>query len=137
MHVLALRSRTGLVGIICALAGAEETVLTDYPSVEILENIRTNVEMNVLSRQPKSSWKQGNSVFVKAHEWVDIDKEFAKSNAHQFTRFIATGCLWLSEQHENIARSMAHFLAESEDAEVWVVSGFFLGREAGRILEHC
>ena len=44
LHVLELGSGTGLVGIICALAGAEETVLTDYPSVEILEYIRTNVD---------------------------------------------------------------------------------------------
>ena len=129
LHVLELGSGTGLVGMICALAGAESTVLTDYPSVEILENIRDNVEVNVLSRQQASPLKQKNGVSVEAHKWGDVDEDFAVSNAHKFTRVVATGCLWLSEQHENIARSMAHFLAESEDAEVWVVSGFFLGRE--------
>lgn len=73
--------------------------------------------------------KQKDGVSIEAHKWGDVDEGFAKLNAHKFTRVIASGCLWLSEQHGNIARSMAHFLAESEDAEVWVVSGFFLGRE--------
>lgn len=48
--MLELGSGTGLVGMICALAGAARTVLTDYPSVEILGNIRENVEVNVFSR---------------------------------------------------------------------------------------
>lgn len=130
LRVLELGSGTGLVGIVCALAGAETTVLTDYPSVEILENIRQNVEKNVSSRQQAlSSLNQTNGVSVEAHKWGDVREEFAKSNAHRFTRVLATGCLWLPEQHESIAKSMAHFLEKGEEAEVWVVSGFFLGRE--------
>lgn len=128
-HVLELGSGTGLVGITCAVAGAERTVLTDYPSSEILENIRQNVEINVFSRPQASPSRHKNGVSVEAHRWGDLDEDFAKENAHMFTRVVATGCLWLSEQHGNIAKSMAHFLKESEDAEVWVVSGFFLGRE--------
>lgn len=38
-------------------------------------------------------------------------------------------CLSFEGPHGNIARSMAHFLAGGKGAEVWVVSGFFLGRE--------
>lgn len=125
LHVLELGSGTGLVGIICGLAGAERTVLTDYPASEILKNIRGNVATNIISRRQGSS----TSVSVEAHKWGEVEDEFSKSNAHKFTRVIATGCLWLPEQHENIAKSMAHFLAKTDNAEVWVVSGFFLGRE--------
>ena len=128
-RVLELGSGTGLVGIICALAGAERTVLTDYPSPEILENIRRNVEITVASRQRRSSLGRVDGVAVEAHKWGDFKTNFAKTNAHEFTRVLATGCLWLPEQHENIARSMAHFLARNEKAEVWAVSGFFLGRK--------
>lgn len=128
-RVLELGSGTGLVGMVCALAGAERTVLTDYPSPEILENIRKNVEINLASRQRSSLLRLADSVSVEAHKWGELEETFAKSNAHEFTRVLATGCLWLPEQHENIARSMAHFLAKSEKAEVWAVSGFFLGRE--------
>ncbi|CAF9931191.1 hypothetical protein IMSHALPRED_008556 [Imshaugia aleurites] len=128
-RVLELGSGTGLVGVICALAGAERTVLTDFPASDILENIRGNVERNVMSRQQRSLLRQRDGVSVEAHKWGDLHDAFAKSNAHQFTRVVATGCLWLPEQHESIARSMAQFLAKGREAEVWVVSGFFLGRE--------
>lgn len=128
-HVLELGSGTGLVGIICALAGAESTVLTDYPSPEILENIRKNVETNVAFRQRTSLRRPADSVSVEAHKWGELEETFAKSNAHKFTRVLATGCLWLPEQHQNIARSMKYFLTGNEKAEVWAVSGFFLGRE--------
>ena len=129
LHVLELGSGTGLVGITCALAGAERTVLTDYPSPTVLENIRKNVDTNVTSPPQASSSKRASGVSVEAHQWGDLHEDFAEANAHEFTRVLATGCLWRPEQHENIARSMAHFLAKSGEAEVWVVSGFFLGRE--------
>ena len=129
LQVLELGSGTGLVGITCALAGAERAVLTDYPSSEILENIRRNVETNAISRRQAPSKKQKSVATVEAHKWGEVDDDFATSNAHNFTRVIATACLWLAEQHENIAKSMTHFLAKSENAEVWIVSGFFLGRK--------
>lgn len=129
--MLELGAGTGLVGITCAVAGAERTVLTDYPSLHILDNIRQNVETNVFSREQASSrlGRKNGVVSVEAHKWGDLDGVFAKGNAHGFTRVVATGCLWRDEQHGNIARSMRHFLKDSADAEVWVVSGFFLGRE--------
>lgn len=129
LDVLELGSGTGLVGMICALAGAKKTVLTDYPSPEVLENLRRNVETNVISRQQASSSEESTKVSVQAHKWGNLHEDFAKSNTHNFTRILATGCLWLPEQHQNIATSMAHFLAKDERAEVWAVSGFFLGRE--------
>ncbi|KAK3174761.1 hypothetical protein OEA41_002007 [Lepraria neglecta] len=123
-HALELGAGSGLVGIICALAGAQKTVLTDFPDARILENIQFNVEANVTSRR---SFIRPD-VSVEAHKWGDIDSDIAKANAHQFTRVIATGCLWLPEQHRNIAKSAAHFLAKTDEAMVWLVSGFFLGR---------
>lgn len=129
LEVLELGSGTGLVGIMCALADAKRAVLTDYPSSEVFENIRRNIETNMVSRQQASSLKGLTKVSVQAHKWGDLHEDFAKSNAHKFTRVLATGCLWLPEQHKNIAASMAHFLAKSEKAEIWAVSGFFLGRE--------
>ena len=129
LQVLELGSGTGLVGMVCALAGADRATLTDYPSTNILKNIRHNIETNAIAREQSSLSRQSSSVSVEAHKWGDIDENFAKSNAHKYTRVLATGCLWLPEQHENIAKSMAHFLAKNEKAEVWVVSGFFLGRQ--------
>ena len=129
LHVLELGSGTGLVGITCALAGAERTVLTDYPSPTVLANIRNNVDANVTSPPPASSSQRTSGVSVEAHKWGDLHGGVAEANAHEFARVLAAGCLWRLEEHENIARSMAHFLAKSREAEVWVVSGFFLGRE--------
>ena len=54
--MLELGSGSGIVGMICALAGAQRTVLTDDTSVAILEGLRWNVERNAVSRQQVSSF---------------------------------------------------------------------------------
>jgi len=111
----------GLSGIISALAGAEEVVISDYPAPELLANITKNVETNVPSNIR-------SHLSIKGHEWGDLQSEFSEENAGRFTRILAADCLWMPHEHESLARSMLHFLSPSPDARVFVVAGFHTGR---------
>lgn len=116
------------------LAGAQEVVITDYLSAEILATIETNCRKNI-----PSQISGGNNVRVIGHEWGILDDEFSKANARRFTKILAADCLWMVGEHQNLVTSMLHFLADDDDddddnekkkkkARVWVVAGFHTGR---------
>lgn len=119
--VLELGTGTGLTSIISVLCGAKEVVASDYPNSRLLQNARRNIAVNV----PKGS--QGRTS-VAQHLWGCTNDNLAREYVHHFDVVVAAGCLFLEEQHVNIARSMAHFLKKDLDATVYIVSGFFLGR---------
>lgn len=112
---------TGIVGITGALAGAEETVLSDYPSQKILANLSTNVEKNISQDAQKR-------VTVQGHEWGVLSDEFSKTHASHFTRILCADCLWMDGEHYGLAQSIAHFLSTEEHAMAWVIAGFHTGR---------
>lgn len=65
---------------------------------------------------------------VEGHLWGDITSDFAVANAHKYTRVLAADCLWMLREHENLAKSMLHFLADTPDARVLCIAGFHTGR---------
>lgn len=65
---------------------------------------------------------------VYGHQWGVLDDSFAESHARRYTRVLAADCLWMPHEHENLARSMLHFLSDSPDARVYVIAGFHTGR---------
>lgn len=111
----------GLSGIVSALAGAKETVISDYPAPVVLANIRRNVEKNI----PKDSM---SGLKVEGHTWGVLDDEFSRTNAHHFSRVIAADCYWMPYEHQNLARSMLHFLSDNPDSCILAIGGFHTGR---------
>ena len=111
---------TALPSIVAALAGATRVVATDYPSPTLLAITRTNLSANTPpALQPR--------IAVEGHEWSQLDTEFARENAHAFSRVLVADTLWLDKQHAPLRASIAHFLADGGQA--WVVAGFHTGRE--------
>lgn len=104
------------------LAGAEEVVLSDYPSPAILANTRANIERNV----PK---EQKQKITVLGHEWGVLTDDFSKAYANHFSRILCADCLWMDGEHYSLAQSMEHFLSHKEESRVWVIAGFHTGRE--------
>jgi nicotinamide N-methyltransferase len=52
--VLELGAGAGLPSLVCALNGATQTVVTDYPDAELVENLQYNVDhCELLSKPPK------------------------------------------------------------------------------------
>ena len=112
---------TGLAGIVSVLAGAEQTVISDYPAPELIANIKVNAKRIIPSQLL-------NKVAVQSHEWGAVSDEFSSAYAHYFTRILSADCLWRSGQHHSLAKSMLHFLSLNATARVWVVAGFHTGR---------
>lgn len=111
----------GLGGIVSALAGAEEVTITDFPALPILDTIQTNVTKNVpLERR--------RAVSIHGHLWGTEKGSLETEHAHRYTRILAADCLWMPQEHENLAKSMLHFLADVEHARIYCVAGFHTGR---------
>ncbi|KAI9727690.1 MAG: hypothetical protein M1828_005918 [Chrysothrix sp. TS-e1954] len=119
--VLELGAGVGLCGIISALSGAKEVVISDYPATEILTNLRGNVSNNV----GKDSI---SSVHVQGHEWGCFNDEFSNAHRHSFGRVLAADCLWMPQEHDNLIKSIDFFLKSSLNARAFVVAGFHTGR---------
>lgn len=110
-----------LIWLCSMLTSFSKVAITDYPAPPILEAIKTNVTKNL--PQPLRA-----RVAVQGHLWGDISSDFAAANAHRYTRVLAADCLWMLGEHENLAKSMHYFLANSPDARVLCIAGFHTGR---------
>jgi predicted nicotinamide N-methyase len=128
-RVLELGAGTGLASIVAGVKGAREVVVSDYPAKEVLANIRTNVENNVVSRKAKGEGGIGE-VRVEGHEWGVLDDAFSVANKESFSRILVADCLWMPWQHGNLLKSIRWFL--SPEGKAWVVAGFHTGREKMR-----
>ena len=103
------------------LAGADEVILSDYPSPPVLANIKANAEMNV----PKDLHQK---LTVRGHEWGVLTDDFSKAHANHFSRILCADCLWMDGEHYGLVQSMEHFLSHEDGARVWVIAGFHTGR---------
>ena len=127
----------GLGGVMSALSGADEVctlpvymqcnswstqvAISDYPAPPILDAIKTNVVKNVPAHlRPQTT--------VHGHLWGDFRTDFANANAHRYTRILAADCLWMPYEHDNLAKSMLYFLADTPDARILCIAGFHTGR---------
>lgn len=111
----------GPSGIVSTLAGAKEVVISDYPAATVLANIKRNVAKNVPEQLLPN-------VSVEGHEWGVLDDVFASTHKAYFTRVIAADCFWMPWQHQNLARSMLHFLSNNPESTVLAIGGFHTGR---------
>lgn len=85
--VMELGAGTGLAGIISILSGAEETVISDYPTPEVLSNIVANIKENIPTELLARSKVQG-------HSWGILSDEFSVEHQGTFTRMLgeSTSC---------------------------------------------
>lgn len=127
-RVLELGAGTGLSGIVAAKSGAEEVIITDYPAPEVLANIETNVQRNVTKDTEHRPINDATKCWVHGHEWGQVDESdsFVKENKASFDVILIADCLWMPWQHENLMKSISHFL--KPEGRAWVVAGFHTGR---------
>lgn len=129
LRTIELGAGTALPSIMSALLGAKRVVVTDYPSPAVLKTLRENVAGAVRSGYAPPGRFAVDEVVVQAHAWGELEGPLAAENRHAFDRVVAADCLWMPGQHANLRRSIAWFLAEGEEARVWIVAGFHTGRQ--------
>lgn len=98
-----------------------QVTMTDYPAPPILETLRANVANNVPTALQ-------SRVTIQGHQWGSTSTAFESSHARTYTRILAADCLWMPWEHENLARSMLHFLADTPAARIYCIAGFHTGR---------
>ena len=129
-RVLELGAGTGLAGMVSALKGANEVVMSDYPAPEVLDNIKANVRRNIEPRRETPDGKRIATISVRGHEWGVLNDDFSLQDRASFSRILVADCLWMPWQHANLLRSISWFLEPRGRA--WVVAGFHTGREKMR-----
>jgi EEF1A N-terminal glycine/lysine methyltransferase len=105
----------------CCADSCIQVVISDYPAKVVIENIRRNAAKNI-------PFERSENCRVEGHAWGVLDTPLALENKHHFTRILAADCYWLSGQHENLVRSMLHFLSLEPTARIFVIAGFHTGR---------
>lgn len=119
----------GLPSVISVLSSASHVTITDHPSSPaFLGAIEYNIRTNIPARQREN-------IVSTSHEWGALDNQFARDNKGRFSRIIAADCLWMMDQHANLARTLQWFLRPDDDDDenksggrAWVVAGLHTGR---------
>jgi EEF1A N-terminal glycine/lysine methyltransferase len=127
LSTVELGAGTALPSMMAALLGAGRVLVTDYPTVPVLETLKTNIATGV---QPENSPLGSISpdVEVAGLAWGDVTSAPAAENRGHFDRVLVADCLWMPWQHEDLRRSVAWFLSDDAGARAWVVAGIHTGR---------
>ena len=128
-----LGAGAALPSLMAALWGARHVVVTDYPSEVVMETLRQNIVANIRpSLSPSKrivAIDNGDGIHVEGHSWGRFDTPLATTYKHTFDRVFVADCLWASEQHDNLRKSIGWFMGTGATARAWLVAGFHTGRE--------
>ncbi|KAF1831441.1 hypothetical protein BDW02DRAFT_505277 [Decorospora gaudefroyi] len=113
--VLELGAGAGLPSLVCALNGAAQTVVTDYPDAELVENLRYNIEhCQLLSQPPK--------IMAEGYLWGAPTKDISKhlSNESTFDVLILADLLFNHSEHSKLIKSVQMTLKKSPTSRAYV-----------------
>jgi nicotinamide N-methyltransferase len=130
LATLELGAGSALPSMMAGLLGAKRVTVTDYPAPAVLKTLRANITRNIKPELSPPDMSTASDVTVEGHSWGELEEEaFSVAHAGQYDRLLVADCLWMPWQHENLQRSIAHFLKPGGDSRAWVVAGFHTGRE--------
>lgn len=98
-----------------------QTVMSDYPAKEVLENLSSNASKNV--PEPLRS-----RISIAGHTWGEKDDELTAKFHEGFDIVFAADCFWMPWEHRNLARSMLRSLSAATHARIYAVAAFHTGR---------
>jgi nicotinamide N-methyltransferase len=121
-HVLELGAGTGLPSLACALGGASQVVITDYPDEGIIKTMKENIDL----------CNAGGNVRAFGLDWTDssqvayILQESPQSEGYDL--ILCADTLWLSDFHAPLLETICRLLKRSSSSRVVLLSGFHTGR---------
>lgn len=124
--------------------------ITDHPSATGIRgpNQKSIAALGSSSTEAQPLWERAD---IQPHKWGDLPKSsvnephggsssssnqaFAVQGKSSFSRIVCADCLWMSDQHDNLAKSIAWFLRKPSSTPdpaaggvAYVVAGFHTGR---------
>ncbi|KAK2754676.1 nicotinamide n-methyltransferase [Arachnomyces sp. PD_36] len=116
--VLELGAGGGLPSLVCAVKGARNTVVTDYPDVDLVENLRWNAAACESLRDPSSA------LHVAGYKWgasPDNLFEFLPAQSSGFDVLILADVIYNRPEHHNLVSSIQKTLKKSPDSVAFVI----------------
>jgi EEF1A N-terminal glycine/lysine methyltransferase len=142
--VLELGAGAGLPSLVCALSGAKQVVVTDYPDAELIDNLRYNIDHCSLLPTPPRIVAEG---YLWGAPIEDIVKHLP-DEAETFDVLILADLLFNHSEHAKLIKTVQMTLKKSADAKAYVfftpyrpwllekdLAFFDLAREAGFVVE--
>lgn len=113
--VLEFGAGAGLPSLVCALSGASQVVVTDYPDADLIENLQYNVDHCDLL--PKTS-----KVVAKGFLWGAPTEELRAtiSNEEGFDVLILADLLFNHSEHAKLIKSVQETLKKSPVSKAYV-----------------
>lgn len=137
--VLELGAGAGLPSLVCALNGARQTVVTDYPDADLIENLRYNIaHCSILTKPPK--------IVAEGYLWGASTEAVTRylSGEEHFDVLILADLLFNHSEHAKLIKTVELTLKKSPDSRAYVfftpyrpwlyekdMAFFDLAREAG------
>ncbi|XP_014562283.1 hypothetical protein COCVIDRAFT_21880 [Bipolaris victoriae FI3] len=113
--VLELGAGAGLPSLVCALKGAAQTVVTDYPDADLIDNLRYNIDhCELLSKPP--------SIVAEGYLWGAPIKDLTKhlDNDSGFDVLILADLLFNHSEHEKLIKTVELTLKKSSTSRAFV-----------------
>jgi predicted nicotinamide N-methyase len=99
--ILELGAGAGLPSLVCAKLGAKRVCAADYPSSNVIMNLKRNVVRNDLTA----------NVSVREHIWgEDVTPLLQANGDEQFDVVVASECLWRHECHPALLMTVLNSL---------------------------
>lgn len=116
--VLELGAGAGLPSLICAVKGATQTVVTDYPDPDLVENLRYNVEHGVQLPSPRNIEAEG---YLWGAPATEIARHLPNPDQTQgFDLLILADLLFNHSEHKKLVSTVQQTLKKSPDAQALV-----------------
>ena len=115
-RVLELGAGGGLPSLVCALRGASEVVVTDYPDPELISNLAHNISLLPADSSSPSSSSSSSPISAFGYLWGRQPDEFAPP----FDTVVLSDLLFNHSEHARLVDSVRIFMRRTPDARALV-----------------
>lgn len=143
-NVLELGAGAGLPSLVCTLHGARHVTVTDYPDVDLIENLRHNIKFSIPQQYQKIITAHG---YLWGNDTTTL-KEELENHGQGFDLLILADILFNHSEHEKLIQTLHHTLKKDPASRAlvfftpyrpWLLQKdlrfFDLAREDGFVVE--